>query len=950
MVADIARVTYDPSRQYRSLIYQQGRVTLEADNNEAIALEAEALRLETIDIIGPLGTPDDGYKVAPVGTDGLAIGPGILYLGGWRLEHDKAVDILKQPDWLDQPAPTDSVKRGAQVVSLLLTEQSVGAVEDRALREVALGGPDSAARARLMQRFLRTPAGGETCVIAWDTMQKLLATDGVDVDAKTLQIDPKARLQAGFVPGPATNNPCAPAAAGGYLGNDNQMIRVTVPSYDANAKTGTLLWGRDNASLLYRASMASSATTLTLTTIPVDQEHAPQQDQMVEILRVAANLGDGNHIAAGEGFVVGVAQGYAPDTQQVMLKKPLPSEYQKAGELLFMRLWQAQVNFVDGETTPLDSVSGITVTITMAASVPTKIVARPFWRFAVRPSMPQNIYPRRYADKPQPPDGPRQWIADLAVAEAFGERGWKVLENCVIPFKPLTQQSGGCCGLVLGPDEVVARGGLQAVVDALSGAPAVLSLRAGIYELSAPVLLTSKHNGLTIEGCSDGAIIRVAAGADPTPFRAGLMVLNGLKEITLRRLGFVAPAVPLTAAGADTNVTVTTLCCLLVGIAQMLTIEYCAFTLDAPSASGFGGAVVVLGATSQVTLRENVIAAGAKAVGAELFGVLAFVSDTNGSTELDRWEITENRFENLAYAAVGYAELGMITCRDNVVAGCGTGFVFGEGNLGTTANFTREALTLSDTEQNKTMAKVANAALRPDLLAHIMNQGAPFIAAAPITPAPQISDTARGALSDALKASGTALFKTFTALRGAADPAPDKTAAPEAVAAKETNTGIDSVDFDKVHAAAVAAELYERKLTPALRFQDNEVTLSQATTASWGGLVAVLSPDEPGSVIVSGNRVVTPNATIPACSLLFPYGAAVTGNILVQLAPAPQGATPLSCLNVVAVSLPASGSAAIAVSANVVIGTAPAPVVPEFILPARTLVPAAGWDFLNTVA
>jgi hypothetical protein len=55
MVADIARVTYDPTRQYRSLIYQQGRVTLEADNNEAAMLAQEALRLETIDIIGPTG-------------------------------------------------------------------------------------------------------------------------------------------------------------------------------------------------------------------------------------------------------------------------------------------------------------------------------------------------------------------------------------------------------------------------------------------------------------------------------------------------------------------------------------------------------------------------------------------------------------------------------------------------------------------------------------------------------------------------------------------------------------------------------------------------------------------------------------------------------------------------------------------------------------------------------
>ena len=63
MAADLARITYDPTRQYRSVITQQGRVTLEADNNEAAIIAGEALRLETIDIVGPTGTPDDGYKV-----------------------------------------------------------------------------------------------------------------------------------------------------------------------------------------------------------------------------------------------------------------------------------------------------------------------------------------------------------------------------------------------------------------------------------------------------------------------------------------------------------------------------------------------------------------------------------------------------------------------------------------------------------------------------------------------------------------------------------------------------------------------------------------------------------------------------------------------------------------------------------------------------------------------
>ena len=57
MTADRARISYDRSRDYRMLVKQQGRVTLEADDNEAAVIASEALRLETIDVIGPV---DDG--------------------------------------------------------------------------------------------------------------------------------------------------------------------------------------------------------------------------------------------------------------------------------------------------------------------------------------------------------------------------------------------------------------------------------------------------------------------------------------------------------------------------------------------------------------------------------------------------------------------------------------------------------------------------------------------------------------------------------------------------------------------------------------------------------------------------------------------------------------------------------------------------------------------------
>ena len=53
MGSDRARMSYDPSRHWRGVINQQGRVTLEADWNEAAAIAAEDDRAQLVDVIGP---------------------------------------------------------------------------------------------------------------------------------------------------------------------------------------------------------------------------------------------------------------------------------------------------------------------------------------------------------------------------------------------------------------------------------------------------------------------------------------------------------------------------------------------------------------------------------------------------------------------------------------------------------------------------------------------------------------------------------------------------------------------------------------------------------------------------------------------------------------------------------------------------------------------------------
>jgi hypothetical protein len=945
MVADLARITYDPTRHYRSLIAQQGRVTLEADVNEGAMLASETLRLETIDIVGPTGSLHDGYKVSSgKGSGGVTIGPGTFYLGGWRLHLDTAIDLSSQPDWVDAPSVD---RKGNLLVALLLTEQSVCAVEDQALREVALGGPDSAARTRLMQHFLRLPMDGNSCSAGADTVAKLLSTEGVKIDPATLQLMSDATLLASFVPGPPTTDPCTPAAAGGYLGADNQMVRVTVIAFDAGAKTGTLLWGWNNASLLYRAKLTDPKTsTLTFSNTPVDEEHAPQLGQMVEILRTSAVLGDDNYIAAHDGFVTSVAQAYSFDTQQVILTDQLPKEYQDDKNPLFVRLWQASVPFTAGKATPLDNVSGITVTITLPALPPPNgIAARPFWRFAVRPSTPQAIYPQRYADTPQPPDGPRQWLADLAVVAAQPDGGTKLVADCRIPFVPLTEQSGGCCGLVLGPDEVAGRGGLQAVVDKLAGTPAVLSLRPGKYGLAAPLKLDKRHKGLTIEGCTGGVIIE-ATPTDLTPFLLGLVQLDGTSDVALRRLTFIAPLVQ----GQDRFAT---LCCVSMTNVRLLTIEACVFNLN-HTADVFGGGVVVLGSSSQVTIRGNNFSAQKRS--GRAFGVLAWVSEGNTAISLDQWDIDDNRFENLLCAVYAYARLGLIACRDNLVVGCGSGFVFYEANLGSVLGFVTEAMA---DQRNLVLAHTANAVLRADLLADIVDRGASVHAALPPPPTgPTVSDEARVALAERLKSTGAEAFKAMvgtkpaeevraapapaappTAAPGPAPPiaAPSPAPPPAAAPAPAAPPAADTKSFDKVHAISVAAEIAGRLLTPALRIDGNEVTLTADGGAPFAGFSVTLAVSLPGSVMASNNRVVVPDATTMAGAIMFPAGAVVSGNLLAQVAPAPQGQTPVASLVLVTRSL------AIEVASNMISFTTyvtPAPPTPT--------VPVPIWGLLNT--
>ncbi|MBM4320415.1 MAG: hypothetical protein FJ125_10750, partial [Deltaproteobacteria bacterium] len=548
MGSDIARKTADAAQQYRAVVWQQGRVTLETDLNEAEEMRAEQSHAQLLDIVGPAGTPDDGYRVSVPATSGIpydfSIGFGTFYMGGVRVSRAAATSWFgqQQGDWLDLAAELQDQPEREQVL-LWLQEQEVSAVEDAALREEALGGPDTAQRLRLLQRVLRQPVEADDCAGAFGEIAQRWAKEGLVLDQATRRLGSAARLKAGFQQPGGSMSPCEPQAQGGFLGAENQLIRVQVT---AGSK---ILWGFDNASFLYRVTpVGGSKKVLRLGSVPVDAQHQPRTGQYVEVLRPTALLANGELVAAPSGHVSKLSGGYDPDAETVQLETSLPAGYLEA-EQLYLRVWEEQKQFDENVPLTLGD-TGLQVTLS----------GGPFplgdhWLLAVRPSQPQRVYPARYLEEPQPPDGPRCWATPLALLNWKDEDTAEVVDcrpafdNLVeLTARPLAQpgsSGGGCCSVIIGPEDLVGES-LQEIIDRYSREyrPAVICLRTGRYELEEPLRLGKEHDGLALHGCTGEVVLAAAEGKEES-FADGLVVIYGTKEITLSSLRFELPAAPL---------------------------------------------------------------------------------------------------------------------------------------------------------------------------------------------------------------------------------------------------------------------------------------------------------------------------------------------------------------------------------------------------------------------
>ena len=99
MYGDFSRVGYDPAKHYSSVLYQQGRVRLDAEDNESQAILRHAVRTAIAEILGDSATADQGFAIG-YDKGSLTIGGGSYYVDGIRVANhpaDASVPYWQQP-------------------------------------------------------------------------------------------------------------------------------------------------------------------------------------------------------------------------------------------------------------------------------------------------------------------------------------------------------------------------------------------------------------------------------------------------------------------------------------------------------------------------------------------------------------------------------------------------------------------------------------------------------------------------------------------------------------------------------------------------------------------------------------------------------------------------------------------------------------------------------------
>lgn len=253
MKGDFSRDTFDPLKHFSRVLEQQGRVRVDADSNEQTAILLHYLRTLVTDLIGPYAGPQSsyGFEIGKIDKEDFKIGFGRYYVDGILCENEENETETTYKTQKDYPNPLDIVKGENYLVYLDVWERHITALEDDYIREKALGGPDTASRAKVVWQ-VKIDKGDTDIDPTQLTCQKIHEDDNWESWKNRWQFDNRGLLRARVKRPEDSTDPCLTAPDAKYRGQENQLYRIEIHQGCTVKNGATFKWSRDNGSVVTR--------------------------------------------------------------------------------------------------------------------------------------------------------------------------------------------------------------------------------------------------------------------------------------------------------------------------------------------------------------------------------------------------------------------------------------------------------------------------------------------------------------------------------------------------------------------------------------------------------------------------------------------------------------------------------------------------------------------------
>lgn len=538
MSGDYSRERFQARANVSGVRMQQGRVQLDSDWNEWVAVVDRHFRAETIDLVGREPDPDfqgvavyprqtpDAFKV-DLTAGNLTFGRGRMYVdgllaenhGAGALEFDRVLEETRGVDAVTYdaqpyfPLPPALPEAGRALAYLDVWQREVTHLQDPGLVESAVG-VDTTTRLQTVWQVRVLPDVGSdvTCT----------TPDG-EIAGWAEVIRPSAgRLTTAAVGVPEDEDPCEMPPSGGFRGVENHLYQVRI--HDGGpVGTATFKWSRENASVASGVVEVLSANELRLESLGRDAVLRFNTGDWVEVIddrRELAGIDGDPRRRRGEIRQIVTNEAtrtitFAPALPANLLPTGAGDDTADARHLIVRRWDQAGSVYASNGTeyfdldspasngvipvppagTTLALESGIEVTFSLAEAGG-EFHTGDYWTFAAR-TTDASVEELDAA----PPRGIHHHFARLGVL-TFPD----AVTDCRVPWPPAIPTGGGggcggCCTICISAEEFAANPNvIQEAVDTLREAGGTICLGRGVFMMGERRVVIEGARSITIHG------------------------------------------------------------------------------------------------------------------------------------------------------------------------------------------------------------------------------------------------------------------------------------------------------------------------------------------------------------------------------------------------------------------------------------------------------------------